>query len=154
MYDSLIVVGVILFVIYLTPLFFVGADLWAGIRKAKERGEIITSDKTRRTIGKINRYYNTLLALSIIDVLQVSCLWYMREFHGWHTFLFPVVTMIGAICIGLIEVKSIIEPATAKERKQAESVAKLAKKLMEHKDDPVKLAGDVVDYMSEKEEKD
>lgn len=152
-YSQLIVVGVIAFFIYLTPIFFILADLWAGIRKAKERGEAITSYKTRRTIYKMNRYYACLFALSVLDALQVMALWYGVHYHGWHSVLFPFLTLAGAIGIGVIEVKSICEPATAKERKQAEQVAKLARKLIEGKGDAVNVANAISEYLVNEKEK-
>ena len=43
---------VLLFVVVLmlmTPIVFIALDYWAGIRKAKARGETIMSDKMERT---------------------------------------------------------------------------------------------------------
>lgn len=42
--NELFVVAWMLFGILMTPLFFIGFDFWAGIRKAKQRGEKITSE--------------------------------------------------------------------------------------------------------------
>ncbi len=152
--DPLAIVAVITFLIYLSPLFFIAADLWAGVRKAKERGEAITSHKMRRTFTKMNKYYNSLLALSVLDALQVTVLWYMEEYHHWDTVLFPVVTFIGAVCIGIIEVKSILEPATTKERKQVEQVARLARDLARHRGKPAAIAEDLIEYINEKTDPD
>lgn len=151
--NPLITLATITFFIYLSPIFFILADLWAGIRKAKERGEVITSYKTRRTIYKVCRYYNALIALSVLDGLQIGVLYYGSTYHGWHSVLFPFITLLGAIGIGLIECKSILEPANAKERKQAEQVARLARKLMESKDDPIKAASAISEFITNEKDK-
>ena len=55
--DELFIVAWMLFGILLTPLFFIAFDLWAGIRKAKQRSEKISSDGWKRTVNKVARYY-------------------------------------------------------------------------------------------------
>ena len=44
--------------IYALVLFVVFLDLWAGIRKAKQRGEYRSSYGLRKTVDKISRYFN------------------------------------------------------------------------------------------------
>ena len=43
--------------IMFVPVLFIALDFWAGIRKAKARRERIKSDKMKRTIQKVARYY-------------------------------------------------------------------------------------------------
>ena len=76
------VVTSILFFILITPLFFIAFDFWAGTRKAKQRGERIVSDGWQRTVRKIARYYNALLALVVVDAMQMASIWYLQEFYG------------------------------------------------------------------------
>ena len=52
-----------------TPLIFIALDFWAGIRKAKKRGDIIESDKMKRTVDKVSRYYNGIFAMMVLDVM-------------------------------------------------------------------------------------
>ena len=47
----------------LPPIIFIALDFWAGIRKAKKRGEKIMSNKMKRTMDKVSRYYNAILAM-------------------------------------------------------------------------------------------
>ena len=74
--DELFIVAWMLFGILLTPLFFIAFDLWAGIRKAKQRSEKISSDGWKRTVNKVARYYNALLALVVVDCMQMAGVWY------------------------------------------------------------------------------
>ena len=55
-----------------TPLVFIALDLWAGIRKAKKRGEKIMSNKLKRTMDKISKYYNSILAMLVVDAIQMG----------------------------------------------------------------------------------
>lgn len=139
------------FFVLITPLVFIFADLWSGIRKAKIRGERITSRKTRDTVNKIARYYNVLLVLAVIDALQLVCVWYMNTFGNWDAAMFPWLTMMGTIFIGFIETKSIMEPANEKEGKQLKEIAELAKAIADHKSDPQEIAKAVIDYMKSNE---
>lgn len=50
MADQAAVVMLITFGILVVPLVFIALDFWAGIRKAKQRGEEITSDGWQRTV--------------------------------------------------------------------------------------------------------
>lgn len=79
--DELFVVAWMLFGILMTPLFFIAFDLWAGIRKAKQRNEKISSDGWKRTVNKVARYYNALLALVVVMV----CRW--QVFGIWITIM-------------------------------------------------------------------
>lgn len=147
--SQLIAVLLIEFLILVAPLLFILADLKAGIRKAKQRHEKITSRKWRATINKIAKYYNVLLVLGILDVMQLACLWYMNTYGGWSAPLFPWLTFLGSVFVGLIETKSIMEPADEKEEKQLREVSVLAKAIIDHRTDPNEIAKAVVDFMKQ-----
>lgn len=63
---TLMICGGIMLLMYIAILALILADLWAGVRKAKKRGEYRTSDGYKRTIDKIARYYNMTFAMSLI----------------------------------------------------------------------------------------
>jgi hypothetical protein len=63
--EQLIVVMFLMVGLLITPLFFIALDFWAGIRKAHTRGDRIRSDKMQRTIQKLSRYYNAILAMMV-----------------------------------------------------------------------------------------
>ena len=141
------------FSLLIAPLFFILADLRSGIRKAKQRGENITSRKLRDTVQKIARYYNVLFVLGVLDFMQMLCMWYMESYEGWSTPLFPFLTLIGSATIGLIEVKSILEPANEKEEKQRTEIMALAKAIATNTKDPAEIAKAVAEYLKSGEKK-
>lgn len=149
--DQLVAMLLIEFFLLLAPLVFIFADLFSGINKARVRGERITSRKFRDTIRKIGRYYNVLFVLAVLDALQLSSVWYMGTFETWDLPLFPWLTLLGSTGVGLIEVKSIIEPANEKESKQMAEIMTLAKAIAEHKADPKEIAEAVVKFLEGKE---
>ena len=55
-----------------TPLIFIALDYWAGIRKARKRGDPIKSDKMKRTVDKISQYYNSIFAMMVLDAIQIA----------------------------------------------------------------------------------
>lgn len=146
--EELGVVALMLAGILLTPLLFILFDLWSGIRKAKQRKEKITSYGWRRTTQKIGQYYNALLALVVIDCMQMAGIWYLTNYYESRIPLFPLITLLGALGIALIEVKSIYEKADAKAKRHASDIALLAGEIAKHKSDPKELAAAVVDYMN------
>ncbi len=150
--EQLIIILFITVGILITPLVFIALDFWAGIRKAKLRGEPITSEGWRRTTYKISKYYNMLIPLMIVDVMQIAGFWYLNTYCGWHMILFPWLTFLGAIVIGCIEIKSIYEPADAKESKEMRQIAEFAQAIAVHKSDPAEIAKAVIAYMNDNKE--
>ena len=103
---------------YIIILALIVCDHRAGVRKAKQRGEIITSDGHKRTIEKISKYFNMTFALSIIDILQLTLILFLYHFYGRDIIMIPWFTLIGVGYVGFVEIKSIWEPADVKEKKQ------------------------------------
>ena len=74
------------------PLVMIALDYWAGIRKAKKRGDPIRSDKMKRTVDKVSRYYNGIFALMVLDVMQISGFVFLHLYNQWDAYTFPVFT--------------------------------------------------------------
>lgn len=146
--NELFVVGWMLFGIYIEVFIMILADLWSGVRKAKLRGEVRSSFGYKKTIDKIARYYNALIALTVIDAMQMGGVWYLDGYYGWSIPIFPVVTLLGALGISLVELKSIYEKADEKVKGDYKEVAVLAAEIAKHKSDPGEIAAAVVDYMN------
>ena len=123
-----------------TPLVFIALDFWAGIRKSKKRGIRINSDKMKRTVYKVSKYYNTILAMMVVDIIQMMAFIFLWKFNGWDLYTFPIFTLAAVIFVGAIEIKSIVEPADAKEEREFKEVTELAKAIAEHKSDPKEIA--------------
>lgn len=130
-----------------TPLVFIALDFWAGIRKSKKRGIRINSDKMKRTVYKVSKYYNTILAMMVVDIIQMMAFIFLWKFNGWNLYTFPIFTLAAVIFVGAIEIKSIVEPADAKEEREFKEVTELAKAIAEHKSDPKEIAEAIAEYL-------
>lgn len=146
--NELFVIGWMLFGIYIEVFIMILADLWSGVRKAKLRGEVRSSFGYKKTIDKIARYYNALIALTVIDVMQMSGVWYLDGYYGWSVPIFPIVTLLGALGISLVELKSIYEKADEKVKSDYKEVAALAVEIAKHKTEPNEIAQAVVEYIN------
>ena len=117
---------------YVMVMLAVIADLVSGLRKAKMRGEARRSKALRRTVDKLCRYYNALFALSVIDVMQMAAIAYLRVTGTAQLPMLPAFTLLGAICIAIIEVKSIYEKASEKEQAEADEAARTLLRLIKN----------------------
>lgn len=123
-----ILLGIVV-VEYVGVLLAIVADLWSGWRKAGKRGERRTSRALRRTIDKMARYFNALISLTLIDVMVIAGVYYLRNTQLWEIPIIPIFTFIGSISLALIEVKSICEKSENKG--DLAEMSRLAKLLME-----------------------
>ena len=130
-----------------TPSVFIALDFWAGIRKSKKRGIRISSDKMKRTVYKVSKYYNTILAMMVVDIIQMMAFIFLWKFNGWDLYTFPIFTLAAVIFVGAIEIKSIVEPADVKEEREFKEVTELAKAIAEHKSDPKEIAEAIAEYL-------
>lgn len=130
------------------PILFIALDYWAGIRKAKKRGEPILSNKMKRTVDKLARYYNAILAMMVLDAVQILAFIFLWKYNGWSCYTFPLFTLLAVLFVAAIEIKSIYEPANEKESKEMLEVTELAKQLINHKNDPKDLADIISKYLN------
>ena len=137
----------ILFGIYSLVLIMILADLWSGIRKAKRIGVIRTSYGYKRTVSKLAQYYNVLIALSVVDCMQMSTVWYLETYYQYSLWLFPFITLAGAIALSLIEVKSIYEKAEDKVR--MDKAGQVISNIIINKDNLEEVAKTISNYMKE-----
>ena len=131
-----------------TPLIFIALDYWAGIRKARKRGEPIHSDKMKRTIDKVSRYYNGIFALMVLDIIQITAFVFLHIYNEWDAYTFPLFTLIGILFVAAVEIKSIYEPADVKESRELKEVTELAKAIAAHKSDPEEIAEAIAKYLN------
>ena len=146
--EQLIVTLIIVVGMLITPMLLIALDFWAGIRKAKARHERIRSDKMQRTMQKLSRYYNGILAMMVVDCVQVALFVFLHIFNGWSLYTFPVCTLIAVTFVAAIEIKSIWEPADAKEKHEMREVSALAKAIVEHRQDPKEVAQAIAEYLN------
>ncbi|MBQ6275113.1 MAG: phage holin family protein [Bacteroidales bacterium] len=121
-------------VIYVLVLAVIFLDLWSGVRKAKKRGEYRSSAGLRRTIDKICRYFNMLLIVTIIDLVQMIAIWSLNTQSETMLPTLPVFTFVGAIFACFIELKSVWEKNDKKEKAKMQETAKLIQTLLKDKD--------------------
>ena len=121
---TLMICGGIMLLMYIAILALILADLWAGVRKAKKRGEYRTSDGYKRTIDKIARYYNMTFAMSLIDVVQVAIIFFLYYFYEVDIWMIPWFTLFATGYVAWVEGHSIWEPADIKEKKQQQDYTK------------------------------
>lgn len=150
--EQLIVMLFIVLGMLMTPLIFIALDYWAGIRKAKKRGDAIRSDKMKRTADKVSRYYNGIFAMMVLDAIQISGFVFLHIYNGWGAYTFPLFTLVGISFVAAIEIKSIYEPADVKENREMKEVAELAKAIAAHRNDPDEIAQAVAKYLTMKNE--
>lgn len=150
-YQQLFIICILLFAEYILVFLVVMVDLYAGIRKAKIRKETIKSDKLKRTTKKLSGYYAPMFGLTIVDSMQMFAVWYLHVFHEWNIPIFPIMTLIGAIGVGLIEVKSILE--RAEDKVKIDQLGNLVVEIAKNKDDVAAITAGVVAYLQEKDTK-
>jgi len=121
---TLMICGGIMLLMYITILALILADLVAGVRKAKSRGDYRTSDGYKRTIDKIARYYNMTFAMSLIDVVQVAIIFFLFYFYQVDIWMIPWFTLFATGYVAWVEIHSIWEPADIKEKKQQQDYKK------------------------------
>lgn len=147
--EKIIIVLWILFAIYVLVLLAILADLWSGVRKAKKKGIARTSYGFRRTVEKLAKYYNALLALSVIDCMQMAAIWYLETYYNYKIPMIPIVTIGGAIGIAAIEVKSIYEKA--EDKVQYEKLGRMVESVMVNKGDWNEMLKAIGCYLNDKQ---
>ena len=148
--EQLIVVMFLMVGLLITPLIFKALDFWSGIRKAHVRGDRIRSDKMQRTMQKLSRYYNAIFAMTVLDIVQIAGFVFLHIFYSWTLFTFPLFTLIAVGFVAVIEIKSIMEPADAKESREMKEVGALAQAIAAHRSDPKEIAEAIAEYLSKK----
>ena len=122
---TLIVCGFVILIFYIVALGLIFADLWTGVRKAKQRGEYRTSEGFKKTIGKINKYFAMHFAMTLVDAMQISLLYMLYREYSYDIPMLPIFTLIGVCYEAFVEIKSITEPADIKEKKQQDDFKRL-----------------------------
>ena len=116
--------------LYIAVFLAIFADLVSGCRKAKKDGFLRSSKGLRRTGRKIVEYYNLMFVISVIDIVQMVAVWRA----GWNIPEMPFFSFIATIFLCFIELKSIYERKSEKERADIEDVAKFLVKTAKNKD--------------------
>lgn len=112
-------------------LIAMSLDLASGIYKAKQRGELRTSQALKRTLSKFIAYEGGMLIAAGVDLLM--CLSRLPELFGLVTIQgVPVVTCLVGVFLLVVEFISIREKADAKTKKQISDTAELLAEMMKN----------------------
>lgn len=119
---------------YTAVLILIFLDLWSGVRKAKANKEYISSHGFRRTVSKIARYFNMLLAVTVVDAVQMLAIFELTQNASSIIPIIPIFTILSAIFIGIIEIKSIYEKSDKKDKAKAAETAKIITEALKNAD--------------------
>lgn len=108
-------------------------DLAAGLYKAKQRGELRTSEALRRTLSKFISYEGGLMIAAMADIFVHFCKFYPLIGLNLLTGV-PVVSLLVGLFLLVVEFMSVREKADQKTKKQQERVAELLAKLITKED--------------------
>lgn len=116
-------------------------DLGSGLYKAKERGELRTSEALRRTLRKFISYEGGISIASMVDILIHLSRFYAILHLDILTSV-PIVSILVGIFLLVVEFLSVREKADEKtKRQQTEAAAVLAKLIT--KDDLKKMLSEL-----------
>ena len=143
---------IVVAVVYFLVLIAIFLDIWAGVRKAKQRGEFRSSFGLRKTIAKISNCYNMLFAVTIIDIIQMLLVLLLNEHTSTMLPAMPFLTIGSGAFACAIEVKSIFEKNTEKEKARVQETAKMLSEILKNKDNQ-EMFGAFLEFMKQEKPK-
>lgn len=144
---------IMLVLIYILVLVMIFLDLWAGVRKAKQRGEYRSSYGLRKTGIKVAQYFNVLMLMTVVDALQMLFVWYLNPQINLKIPVVPIFTFCMALFYGIIEGKSMYEKAEDKDKGKYQDAAKLAKEVLSNKE-AQSIIANVFGYLKDEKKDD
>lgn len=112
-------------------LFAMMLDLASGLSKAKQRGELRSSQALRRTLNKFIAYEGGMLIAAGVDLLmhmsQLVRLFGLDAIYG-----VPVITCLVGVFLLVVEFISIREKADQKTKQQMEDAAALLSEILKN----------------------
>lgn len=108
-------------------------DLGSGLYKAKQRGDLRTSEALKRTLTKFISYEGGLVIAAMVDMLINMA--HFFELFGINALSnIPVVTILVGIFLLIVEFMSVREKADEKTKKQQADTASVLAKLLTKED--------------------
>lgn len=139
-------------IVMLLVLLAMIIDLGSGLAKAKERGELRTSEALRRTLRKFISYEGGISIAAMVDILIQFSQFYAIFRLDVLTSV-PLVSILVGIFLLVVEFMSVREKADEKtKRQQSEAAAVLAKLIT--KDDMKKILAEVAKASERKREEE
>lgn len=88
-------------------------DLYFGIKKAKELGEVRTSEGYKRSVGKFTQYFAMMFFALLFDAILPITYFFRMPFSA-----IPIISLLAATALILTEAKSVREHADMKLRRK------------------------------------
>lgn len=108
-------------------------DLGSGLYKAKQRGELRSSEALKRTLTKFISYEGGLVIAAMVDMLINMA--HFFELFGINALSnIPVVTILVGIFLLIVEFMSVREKADEKTKKQQADTASVLAKMLTKED--------------------
>lgn len=111
-------------VVMLLVLAAMAIDLVSGLYKAKQRGELRTSEALKRTLSKFISYEGGLMIATMADLFIHFCKFYLLLGLNLLTGV-PIVCLLVGLFLLVVEFMSVREKADAKTKKQQEKTAEI-----------------------------
>lgn len=123
----LYIAAVVIVVVFVAMMI----DLWSGLRKAKQRGEVRTSQSLKRTITKFIMYEGSVVIALCADVLihlsRILQLFGLDVIYGA-----PVIACLVGVFLCAVEFMSVREKADQKTKKEINNTAEVLAKLLQN----------------------
>lgn len=111
--------------------FAMMVDLGSGLRKAKQRGEVRTSQALKRTITKFITYEGSMvIALGVDALIHMSRI--LQLFGLDIIYGAPVITCFVGVFLLVVELISVREKADQKTKKEISDTAEVLAKLLQN----------------------
>ena len=139
-------------IVMLLVLLAMIIDLGSGLAKAKERGELKTSEALRRTLRKFISYEGGISIAAMVDILIQFSQFYAIFRLDVLTSV-PLVSILVGIFLLVVEFMSVREKADEKTKRQQNEAAAVLAKLIT-KDDMKKILSEVAKASERKREEE
>ena len=126
--ENMLAIVVVAMVIVLIAMML---DLASGLNKARQRGELRSSEALKRTLNKFIAYEGGMLIAAGVDMLihmsKLVQLFGLDTIYG-----VPVITCLVGVFLMVVEFISIREKADQKTKKQMNDAAKLLNDMLQN----------------------
>lgn len=130
-----------------------GLESWH--QKGKKNGVFRSSYGYRKTVKKIAEYFNMMMILTVIDAIQMALVYILGLQMSWTLPFVPVFTAIGALIVAFIELKSVREKQSDKDKARVDDAVDTLLKILKNPDNR-EIAINVVEHLKteKKDEKE
>lgn len=132
---------------WLAVILAISVDFFFGVRKAKQIGEMRTSEGYRRTINKATYYFALMFFALIFDFFDVIS----PSFFDYPLATIPFISIMCSLGLVLTEAKSVREKADDKLRRKTDDTFVEAIKIIGERQDLINKAIEIIEKNKENE---